>query len=117
MLPSARLHTTVAGAVLVCARKARSTSVSAPRPRSARPVLVRSSDIASIRASATPPPVALPVSDKWSYVGVSVLATTAAESPPPTAPALCVPERVHAYEDRPPRRSLRRSPATGLRPL
>jgi hypothetical protein len=45
------------------ARKARSTPASAPRPVSGRPVLARSQEVASIRAAAIPPAVALPVSD------------------------------------------------------
>jgi hypothetical protein len=47
------------------AREARSTVASAPRPNSARPVLARSLEVASIRAAAIPPAVALPVSDTW----------------------------------------------------
>ena len=45
------------------ARKARSTPASAPRQNSGRPVLARSLEVASIRAAAIPPAVALPVSD------------------------------------------------------
>ena len=51
------------------ARKARTRPARAPRPNSTRPVLARCRDVASTKAVATPPAVALPVSDRPGHAG------------------------------------------------
>jgi len=53
------------------ARKARTRPARAPRPNSTRLVLARCRDVASTKAVATPPAVALPVSDNTSHGIVS----------------------------------------------
>lgn len=67
-LPTARVGKRIL--LYTClARKACSPSASAPQPTSARPVLARSLEVASIRAAANPPAVPLPVSDKGGHRG------------------------------------------------
>jgi MFS family permease len=68
---------------------------SAPRPNSTRPVLARGPDVASTKAAAAPPAVALPVSDNlgstaplvWARVAGAASATSAAGSPTAEASA------------------------------
>lgn len=67
-LPTARVGKRIL--LYTClARKACSPSASAPQPTSARPVLARSLEVASIRAAANPPAVPLPVSDEGGHRG------------------------------------------------
>ncbi len=51
------------------ARIARTATTTAPPPSSKRPVLARCPDVASTRAAAAPPAVALPVADRSGHVG------------------------------------------------